>query len=391
MIRNPGLPNVTEYRFKYQQRWLKVLGILALAPYLTRASSAQFDGREKHLDVQGRIGLEGLPEELYRVLGFSVRNDSSFVILNGDEPFVWLFSPTGRVVRRWGMKGGGPGEFRAPRMLGRRGDSIWVWDSGLARLTVFSEAGRLTRTLALPSAGQATLLSTGQVSVHTIRNFGPNGESRSNLKVRPLDRTGQSLGLPLFQADYAYGVLQYRRAGSTMVGIQPFEDGALFTACGDGSGFVYVDRQIAHGSSSQTFGVTRIGPDGGIRYFVRIQYAPVLITSALMQRAVTQLLRDGPPSKEPDLEKRIRAAIDRPPHLPTVSRVLCGTDGSVWLRREEQMAESIRWTILDERGTPVTYLTLNRSINPMSVTRNHLWTFEGDENSLRAFVLWKVR
>jgi hypothetical protein len=392
MVCHPGHPSAMDYiclrrRLGLSTLWL----VLVLAVVVAENVDGQSTATERHLVVQSKITLQGLPEDLFRILGFSRGIDSSFVLLNGDEPFIWSFGPTGQFLKRWGSKGSGPGEFRTPRMVGRRGDSIWVWDSGLARLTVFSSSGHLGRTMPLPSSGQATLLANGQVTVHTTRNYGPDGESRSHLQVRPIVKANMALGLPLFQADYSYKVLQYRRGGSMMVGVQPFEDGALFTVCADGSGFVYVDRQIVRGSGVKDFGVTRISPDGAILYFVRIRFDPVPLSGALIQRAVSQLVKDGPPSMERGLEARIRAAIERPPYLPTVSRVLCGTDGSVWLRREDLPGATIQWTILDERGNDLVDLAFDRKVNLMSVTRDHAWTLEGDENSVRAFALWAVR
>jgi hypothetical protein len=363
------------------------LGMLLLA---VLGAAPQSPAPQRHLVVEKRVVLQGLPDDLYQVLSLSVGRDSSFVILDRNAPFLWLLSPAGRLVRRIGANGSGPGEFRMPLAMGRRADSIWVWDPAVARLTVFSDAGTLGRSVALPSSGQATLLADGRVTVHTTRGYGTaGGVGQTRLQVRLVNRASANMGPVLFEAAYGYKVLEYRRGDGTTVGMQPFEDGPLFTACSDGSGFIYVDRQVTAGGAG-TFGVTRIEPGGARRYSVRIPYLPMPITSDRMQRAVSELMREGPPDNS-GLEARIRAAIARPAHLPTVSQMMCGSDGTVWLRREDTGAGPFRWTILDQHGTPTAALAIPRSVTPLSVTRDHAWTVEGDETSVRALVLWAVR
>lgn len=364
------------------------LGILVLLAVL--GDTVQAPTTQRHAAVEKRVALLGLPEDLYLVLSLSVSRDSSFVILNRDAPFLWLLSKEGRFVRRMGASGSGPGEFRMPRAMGRRADSIWVWDPAVARLSVFSPAGMLSRSVALPSTGQATLLADGRVTVHTTRGYGTaGGEEKTRLQVRLVNRASASLGSVLFEREYGYKVLQYRRGGGTIVGVQPFEDGALFATCPDGTGFIYLDRRVVPGWT-RTFGVTRLAPGGERGYSVRIPYPAVPITADRMQRAVSYLMGEGPPDNA-GLEARVRAAIARPAHLPTVSQVLCGTDGSVWLRREDTAAADFRWTILDEHGAAATDVTIPRSMIPLSVTRDHAWSLEGDESSVRAVVLWVIR
>jgi hypothetical protein len=58
---------------------------------------------------------------------------------------VRFFDPSGHHIRTVGRQGQGPGEFRSGDMGGYRGDSIFVYDMAMRRLTVLDSAGALGR------------------------------------------------------------------------------------------------------------------------------------------------------------------------------------------------------------------------------------------------------
>ncbi len=55
--------------------------------------------------------------------------DSAIVVLESQLPTILIYDTTGAVVRRFGRKGGGPGEFTAPRALAVAGDTLYVLDN----------------------------------------------------------------------------------------------------------------------------------------------------------------------------------------------------------------------------------------------------------------------
>jgi hypothetical protein len=69
-----------------------------------------------------------------------------------------------------GRPGAGPGEFRAPRALDVRGDTVRVDDRGNRRVVVFDGAGSVTRTYSLPERlpGTAAFGPGGQMTVTTL-------------------------------------------------------------------------------------------------------------------------------------------------------------------------------------------------------------------------------
>jgi hypothetical protein len=86
--------------------------------------------------------------ELFRVVGAVRLADGGLAVANAGSNELRFFAVNGALVKRTGRKGEGPGEFtRIEGLWPFRGDSLIVWDRGLARLSVFTSAGELGRIL----------------------------------------------------------------------------------------------------------------------------------------------------------------------------------------------------------------------------------------------------
>jgi len=65
-----------------------------------------------------------------------------------------VFDSTGVRAATWGRRGAGPGEFRDLVNIGSAGgDSIWAYDAGSRRLTIFDPAGLVARSAVLDFPG----------------------------------------------------------------------------------------------------------------------------------------------------------------------------------------------------------------------------------------------
>lgn len=107
---------------------------------------------------------------------FNVK-DSRMVVADvyADSAIV-VFDTAGTVLRRLGPKGEGPGETGVVTDLEIRGDTAWIWDTGLSRLYSLDltdpQADLVGRTLPAPGAGTVT-------AVHRVRSrFYGTGASR---------------------------------------------------------------------------------------------------------------------------------------------------------------------------------------------------------------------
>lgn len=132
------------------------------------------------------------------------------------------------------------------------------------------------------------------------------------------------------------------------VGMQPLEDGPLVAVAYDGSSVAIVDRRIASGSHP-AFRVVRLSPRGDTLGDYRLRYDPVPIRADAIEALARE--RTTPPgSTDPGEIRRVRSALWIPHHYPTVTAVVVGPHGIIWLRREDQGLPTVRWTILDASG-----------------------------------------
>ncbi len=81
---------------------------------------------------------------LYDVRGAAVLGDSRIVVLNTGSQELFFYDAAGPYQYAVGGSGRGPGEFIKPTWLGQGdNDTLFVWDSGLSRLSTFNGTGEL--------------------------------------------------------------------------------------------------------------------------------------------------------------------------------------------------------------------------------------------------------
>ncbi len=86
----------------------------------------------------------GTAPPFYKVRGGTVLSDGRIVVLNGGSRQLFFFEADGTYLKAAGGEGRGPGEFVNPTWLGHGdNDTLFVWDSGLSRLSIFDGAGEL--------------------------------------------------------------------------------------------------------------------------------------------------------------------------------------------------------------------------------------------------------
>ena len=85
--------------------------------------------------------------QFFRVLDVALLADGEAIVVDGGSAEVRRYDARGRHLWSAGGSGDGPGEFRSPRYLGRRGDGAFlISDRSLSRLSVLGERGDLIGT-----------------------------------------------------------------------------------------------------------------------------------------------------------------------------------------------------------------------------------------------------
>jgi len=85
---------------------------------------------------------------LHQLQGIKGLPDGSVILLDGGSQEIRFFDAHGRLVKRAGRAGAGPGEFRDPVLVPwPASDSLLIFDRGLLRSQVFSQDGEFGRTI----------------------------------------------------------------------------------------------------------------------------------------------------------------------------------------------------------------------------------------------------
>lgn len=98
------------------------------------------------------IGGDGAPSTEFSRIAAAVRlTKGEIVVADGATQQLRLFDSQGRFLRSFGRRGAGPGEFRSLNWMGRSGDTLFVYDSRLKRITyvTFDQEPPLLRTVRL--------------------------------------------------------------------------------------------------------------------------------------------------------------------------------------------------------------------------------------------------
>ncbi|MDX1390584.1 MAG: 6-bladed beta-propeller, partial [Acidobacteriota bacterium] len=94
-------------------------------------------------------GIDDDPSTSFGWISGAVRlSDGRLVVLDGQSQDLRVFDRAGNLLATWGRAGEGPGEFvRAFHVTSLPGDTVAVFDGGNARVTFFSPAGEVVRTV----------------------------------------------------------------------------------------------------------------------------------------------------------------------------------------------------------------------------------------------------
>lgn len=286
------------------------------------------------------------------IASLTLAPDGDLLVIEPRIASIRLIDPVTLEERRVGREGAGPGEFRAPTAAGAAGRGFWVWDPGLARMTIFTADLRVDRTVRLQTtSGRAARLSSGAFVVPVDRQRRSGPPDRSLLIVESdgesvRDRISLGPGRGRFEL----------RSGSTSRTVwQPWSDEALWAPSPQGDGFVIVSRPT---SGPPRIRLRRFDARGQLVWIRDLPYSPLRIRdedveeqAELMSAGMLDFARrHGIP-----LDRRAFSAaavahhLQVPERLPPVTSVTLGTSGAVYLERAKRPAATeVEFWILHE-------------------------------------------
>jgi hypothetical protein len=361
------------------------------------------------LEEELRIGSLDDPDLGFsRIGGVQVAADGTVFVLEAQDRQVRVYDAQGRLLRRMGGPGSGPGEMQSPSGFQLLGDTVLVQEMvGNRRVTLYGRDGELLATVPAqgvevpieqpnmrvevrPSRLRPDGLLEGTV-VYSIFSLGPGVAPPPAPDSVSVPRVlFDKQGLPVDTLGwYAYPLPPSMTVGTVSVSRSPALPTTPFRLS-FGADTVVVERPVATDPSGGVLTVTRIRESGDTAYRQPLRYAPRPVEAAyrdsVLEARLASYRTRQPPVDLLAVRRAIEAVADWPAFHPPVTVVRLGSDGAPWLRREA-LGERVRWTLLHADGSPRGELVLDPSVSIQWSDAERLWAIERD-----AFdVPWLVR
>ncbi len=182
-----------------------------------------------------------------------------------------------------------------------------------------------------------------------------------------------------------------------LIAEQPFGDHPLVQVSPDGASLTVVQREHQMASWMTVYRVTRIDFEGDT-IFHRERRAPYIRVDdddweAMLERLANS--RGALAAMPGESESRIRLLermVYRAPFHPSISAMMVGHDGTVWLRwPEHEQDEPVQWEVLDgATGNPLYNFEADPALELISANGETVWGVLADENGVRQLVRFTV-
>lgn len=364
---------------------LCVVASVALLSLLRPGPAPAQETERWQLIEERRIGsVEDSTRALTRVGSLALRG-GVLVVSQARDALLRAFTTDGAPITAVGRAGDGPGEFRAIAGLGWMGDTLYVADERLGRITFYDEGFQLLGTM--PFRGRQlgffrilaprSLHRGGDAIVLPGVSYGmPSGDPGPELG-RPILRTGWAGDVrdTIATVSRTNSVLVVRRGGrSNSYRNQPFNDAAVVDVAPDASHVVIVEREVPEQGREAFYRIVKVGLEGDTMVANPVAYAPVQIPEAAKVEAIesiTEQVSRGEPMSE--TRRLVRESIYLPEYYPPVSEVSVGSDGRIWVRRNLPEEGMVRWDLLSPRGTPIAHLSLPSRLRILESAGEMVW------------------
>ena len=378
------------------------------------------------LEEEIRIGSMDDPDLGFSQIGaVDVDSDGNVYVSERSEFAIRIYDAGGKRLRTVGGRGEGPGEFGTLSSFGVQGDTLWVHDSRLRRITLFDREGNLLATVPATGVSVPSPPESGFTITMRPNAMRPDGRFTSVPGVgisgdpRTL-RGGDTLRLPrlVFDASgevvdtagfmrYPTPTLIFESPERIKVGDrelrkpEPPTDQPLVRRLDDGE--LIVDRLRSETGDEAVLTVTRLGPVEDTIFRRQFRYTPreygadavdsiiasyvssgmragqIVTVDGMMVAVAGVGGGSGPPPDSAALDRAYRDALELPKYQPPVGSYRLGEDGTVWLRREEDGTGTYRWFVLEPDGEPRGEVEVPRALRILWSDDATVWGVELDD------------
>lgn len=392
----------TSHRSRLATATLVVLSVTSLACGDTTDQAGTGESQPPArwtLEQDLRIGSLDGEDALSQVGRIALGPDGRIFVSLSQERRVVVFTPDGARAGSVGREGEGPGEFLAPSYLDFVGDTLWVYDARLGRISFFDAVGEHVGDQRVPEvdglvederATFGTLLADGRALMVTSAGFASEREGTDHpfpLVVVPRQGGAPDTLATRYTAHDRAMFITGTPDNITSIDVlrQVFSDVTAWTATPDGRALVLVDRRPAEGPGPTTWRLTRVGIEGDTAFSVEVPYEPVPVDPARVDSIVARL---GGGRRS---ESEIRDILFLPDFLPPVSDVVAAEDGTIWVAGEDRPEHPVAWDVFDAAGRLLARAETPAGFTAHYATGDALWGVETDELDVPYVVRYWVR
>lgn len=327
----------------------------------------------------------------------AVARDGTIAISQAQDHRVRFFGADGTPLGDLGGDGSGPGEFERNDRIGWLGDSLWIYDPGLRRITLLTPARELARTMAVdrePTAAPALREAIPRTLFSyplAMRADGGRTELVMPMRERSADVAGNHVyvatvtpqaELTKIVAMVPIGETSARDASGATASL-PFANRTVLDVARDGSRSGFARAEI--GSEGGTAGVHLFGRDGDTIFSRRMPIEVVPLPESVRDSAYSRWSERLPPS----LGEVVRARAHEVTHYPPLEQMIIGRDGTVWLSLASQ--DGVRpHLVLTPEGDLMGEVSLSDRSRIAEAQRDRIWVIERDEFDVESLVRYGV-
>ncbi len=344
--------------------------------------------------------IDGAEHDLDIIRGLTVGPNGTIVAPLPREHLLRFFDASGKPLGSFGRTGDGPGEFRilGGGTNGWIGDTLWVYDHGLRRVTLIGPNRKTLRVLDIPGAvispkdpkqrAPASLIGVpssrsllvSMSSEQTVPSWigAPSNSRGALLRISTDGQLAQLLGTD----DTPPQTCSRNSVGNSVSLPLCPEQHAVVTPDGvhlivatpmTGSHYRLTSHDIARGRAvfSVLIPTTRTAIPRPIRDSV----------AADLAEGVTA---------EPELGRHY-AGLELPKFFPPFTGLRAGHDGSIWVNDGQRLLGRQRWHVFDAKGILVRTVELPRHAVVHAVGAREAWVVEPGADGFENIARYSVR
>lgn len=354
------------------------------------------------------LRIDGYEADLVPVTWMGVSSTGVIALIQRQDHAVRLFDAAGAPLGSVGREGEGPGEFRFPVRGGWVGDTLWVGDPNLDRVTLISPDAEFIRTLPMTADLRAKpgaehrypeFLSASAYAVYPGDSLlawafpSSVGSLADTFDGPPLLRTSVDGEIdrvvvdPPNLDDDELAIRVDLEGGGVALWMIPFYPDPQWIVSPRGDRIATLTIPVAEPDAA-TIRVTVVDANGGEIFDRVYPVEPVPIPGEVVDSAVAAAAERA---RRPELRRAILSDMrDRvPPVYPPATDILVGSDHRVWVELWPT-AEGNPWLVLTPDGAPAMRVVLPRNVELRVAGETHIWALERDTFDVESVVRYQV-